>query len=134
MIIIGKSPRLISGVPSFALSQATAKSRELEQQIRVVPLRGELRSVAAGAHLLEVAACGEGPARARQHDHTHARIVARVVERPEQLVDHLRPERVLPLRNVQGDRRDAVLGADEDRLVATVLHGRVLLSLDEAMR
>ena len=133
MIIIGKSPTLISGVPSCASVDAIANvrrgdepepaahrvpvhlrddrlvaARQREQQIRVVALRAGARSTSPPRrHLREVAAGAERLPSPVEHDDAHVVVAARVVERVEELVGHLRADRVAPLGIEERDRRDA---------------------------
>src|SRR5690606_13587063 len=93
--------------------------REAEQKVCVIALWLE---PGAARHLLEVAACAERVARSGQHEDPYVRVVARVVERIEQLVDHLRADRVLPFGYVERDGSDRALERHADRSVAAIFH------------
>ena len=66
----------------------------------------------AAGHLREVAAGAERLALAGEDDGADVVVGVRVVERVEQLVDHLRPDRVAALRVVQRDGEHAVAIGD----------------------
>ncbi len=129
MIIIGKSPTLISGVPSTGIlvrdgerrsgnePETTAHRRTIHarhdrlfgahhgnEQVGVVALRCERGAIRTAGHLREVTARTERRSLAREHDGPHDGRLVRVGERPEQLVDHLWSDRVATLRVVEPDR------------------------------
>ena len=79
-----------------------------------------------GMHLLDVDASGKRLFVAGDDDGTDGRIALERLERPVELADELRVERVQRVRAVQRNEPDLALARDDDRLVGVGV-ARVLL-------
>jgi hypothetical protein len=66
-------------------------------------------AIAGTRHVGEVSARAERVTCARHHDHSRRRAIARVVEGPQELIRHDRPDGVALLRMVERDGDDGAI-------------------------
>ena len=84
-------------------------------------------------HQLDVAARAEVLARAPDHHHPHARVIAESLQRGFEVMAHRHVQRVADLRPVQRDRGHAVRARGQDR-PRPGGHGRLLPRLSDSAR
>ena len=97
---------------------------ESQQQVVELALLFELAPVRG--HALQIAPRAESVPGPRQDDHPHIVRGFRVIERPEELVDHLLTQRVLLFRLVEGQSDDVAVLPHEQGLIVALLHGGIL--------
>ena len=133
----GKTPRLISGWPNFAVSAARMKSHIIASSqpppsakpatAAMTGFRTRTRSPSRAdevaqqrlgegpvLHLLDVGAGGERLLGAGQHDRADRRVGVERQERCVEVLDQRVAQRVQRLRPVEPDQADAAVGFDDD--------------------